>query len=367
MLAVAGGWGVALYGLAWLIMRRRGVPLESYHPRPKGASARNRYLGFNAIALGLLLVTTAFDGAFQPALVWPVALVGAAIAIAFDRGQFDPRTPTDVTDSRNVQLRLAAGLGLLLAGVVAAVALNFSLWQAVRSVVIAGLVVAGAAVLLAPLLSRLGNELLAERRRRIRSEERAEMAAHLHDSVLQTLALIQKRSDDVGVVNLARRQERELRTWLFEDKTGRESLGFRVTLEAAMAEVEDLHEVPIEVVVVGDRPADAETESILGASREAATNAARHSGSPRIDVFAEVRDDRVEVFIRDQGSGFDPDEIDPDRAGIRDSIRARMERHGGEAIIFSRPGAGTEVELSLPLAPSPAATQEVSDVRVERF
>ena len=365
VLAVAGGWGIALYGLAWAIMGRRGVPLERYAPQPKAASARNRHLGFNAVALGLLLLTTVFEGAFQPALVWPVVLVGAAIAIAFDRGQLDPRTLTDVTDSRNVQLRLTAGLGLLLAGVVAAVALNFSIWQALRSVVIAGLVVAGAAVLLAPLLSRLGNELLAERRRRIRSEERAEMAAHLHDSVLQTLALIQKRSDDVGVTNLARRQERELRTWLFEDKTGREALGFRTALEAAMAEVEDLHEVPIEVVIVGDRKLDAEMEPILGASREAATNAARHSESARIDVFAEAREDRVEVFIRDQGAGFDPDAIDDDRAGIRDSIRARMERHGGEAIIFSQPGAGTEVELRLPLtAPT---NQEATDVPVERF
>lgn len=365
VLAVAGGWGVALYALAWLVMRGRGVPIATYVPQPKASSARNRHLGFNAIALGLLLLTTVFDGAFQAALVWPVALVGAAIAIAFDRGQLDPRALTDVTDSRNVQLRLSAGLGLLLAGLVAAVALNFSVWQALRSLVIAALVVAGAAVLLAPLLSRLGNELMAERRRRIRSEERAEMAAHLHDSVLQTLALIQKRSDDVGVTNLARRQERELRTWLFEDKTGREPLGFRSALEAVMAEVEDLHEVPIEVIVVGDRAVDAEIEPILGASREAATNAARHSGATRIDVFAEVGAERVEVFIRDQGIGFDPDAVDEDRAGIRDSIRARMERHGGEAIVFSRPETGTEVELAMPL--TALTNPEASNGHVERF
>ena len=181
------------------------------------------------------------------------------------------------------------------------------------------------------------------------------MAAHLHDSVLQTLALIQKRSDDVGVVNLARRQERELRTWLFEDKTGRESLGFRVTLEAAMAEVEDLHEVPIEVVVVGDRPADAETESILGASREAATNAAKHAGVAKVDVFAERRPGAIEVFVRDAGVGFDPDAIDDDRQGIRASIIERMERYGGRAAIHSEPGQGTEVELIQPLTEPTAA------------
>ncbi|MEM7092181.1 MAG: PspC domain-containing protein [Actinomycetota bacterium] len=359
VLAVAGGWGIALYGLAWLVMRQRGVPIGDYQPRPKAVSSRRRHVGFGALVLGLLLLTTVFQGAFQPALVWPVALVGASIAVAFDRGQIDSRTLTDSSDGRQVQLRLAAGLGLLLAGVVAAVALNFSFWQAMRGVIIAGLVVAGAAVLLSPLLSRLGNELFDERRRRIRSEERADMAAHLHDSVLQTLALIQKRSDDTGVVSLARRQERELRTWLFEGQSHGEALGFRAALAVVMAEVEDLHEVPIEVVVVGDRTAGPDLDPILGASREAATNAARHSASPRIDVFAEVADHRVEVFVRDQGVGFDLDDIDEDRAGIRDSIRARMERHGGEAVIFSRAGGGTEVELVLPLAPQ---AEEAHDV-----
>lgn len=352
ILTVAGGYGALIYGVAWLFMQRRSNSGGAYEPIPKGITSRSRHVGFAALAFGLVLLMTATGSAFQPAIVWPVALIGAAVALAFDQQLLDWHTASELEGGSPISMRLIGGAALLVGGVVAAVLLNFSFWQAVRSVAIAGLISAGLALLFAPVLARTADELLAERRRRIRSEERADMAAHLHDSVLQTLALIQKRSDDVGVVNLARRQERELRSWLFGEKSGRESLGFRAALDAVMAEVEDLHEIPIEVVVVGDRPSDMAMEPILGASREAATNAARHSGSPRIDVFAEVRDDRVEVFVRDQGTGFDPDDVPVDRAGIRDSIRARMERHGGEAVVFSRPGSGTEVELSLPLEPS---------------
>lgn len=349
VLAVAGGWGVIAYAFAWYALHRRTTADadEPYVPIPKASTPRMRHVAFAMVVAGLVLLTSGFGGAFSPALVWPVALVGAAAAVALDRGYVD-RTGGRTTE-RDVQMRLGLGFLLLLAGVIAAFALNFTFWQAVRSIMVAGLVVAGAGLLLAPMLTEMADELFAERRRRIRSEERADMAAHLHDSVLQTLALIQKRSDDVGVVNLARRQERELRSWLFDDASDEQSQGFRSRLERVMAEVEDLHELPIEVVVVGDRPTGVEVDPLLKASREAATNAARHAGAPRIDVFAEVRPDRIEVFVRDQGAGFDPDQVGDDRAGIRDSILRRMERHGGTAHVFSRPGHGTEVELMLPL------------------
>lgn len=312
------------------------------------------------ISLGLVLMTTISSAAFAPEIVWPVALLSGALAIALDRGQLDASQFSDLQSDENLQIRVAIGLALLLAGVVAALALSLSLWQAVRSIIVAGLVVAGAGLVFAPVLARMTNDLFAERRMRIRSEERADMAAHLHDSVLQTLALIQKRSDDVGVVNLARRQERELRMWLFEEKALHERLGFRTELERTMAEVEDLHEVPIEVVVVGDRPSGPQTEAILNAAREAATNAARHSGAPRIDVFAEAGAETIEVFVRDLGCGFDPDVVESDRAGIRDSIVRRMERHKGSAVVVSSPGAGTEVELSVPT--DAVAVPEASDV-----
>jgi signal transduction histidine kinase len=201
-------------------------------------------------------------------------------------------------------------------------------------------------MLVAPWFVRLGRNLATERAARIREQERAEVAAHLHDSVLQTLALIQKRAGDPReVAGLARRQERELRRWLFERPgvSGGESV--RVALERAAAEVEELHGVPMEVVIVGDRPLEARLEALVPAAREAMTNAAKFAGSERVDLYAEVDDERVEVFVRDRGAGFDPDSIPADRRGVRDSIIGRVERHGGHASIRSALGEGTEVEL----------------------
>jgi signal transduction histidine kinase len=203
-------------------------------------------------------------------------------------------------------------------------------------------------ILMAPWVMRLARSLSFERAARIREQERAEVAAHLHDSVLQTLALIQKRSADPReVAGLARRQERELRSWLLA-RPGREARdSVAGALERAAAEVEELHRVPIEVVTVGDGPLDGDLEAMVQAAREAMTNAAKFAGSEHVDLYAEVDRARVEVFVRDRGVGFDPLAIPGDRRGVRDSIIARMERHRGRATIHSRPGEGTEVELVL--------------------
>ncbi|HUB74204.1 MAG TPA: ATP-binding protein [Solirubrobacteraceae bacterium] len=201
-----------------------------------------------------------------------------------------------------------------------------------------------------PWFLRLARSLSFERSARIREQERAELAAHLHDSVLQTLALIQKRAGDPReVAGLARRQERELRSWLLA-RPPRDGADTVVSaLERAAAEVEELHRVPIEVVSVGDGPLDARLEAMVGAAREAMTNAAKFAGSERVDLYAEVAGDRVEVFVRDRGVGFDPRSIPPDRRGVRDSIVGRMERHRGRAEVRSRPGEGSEVELAMEL------------------
>ncbi|HEY6738613.1 MAG TPA: LuxR C-terminal-related transcriptional regulator [Actinopolymorphaceae bacterium] len=168
-----------------------------------------------------------------------------------------------------------------------------------------------------------------ERRERIRSQERADMAAHLHDSVLQTLALIQKQAHDQrAVVRLARAQERDLRQWLYSE-TDDEDTTVKSALRTAAAEVEDTHGITIEVVVVGDAPLSEGLTALVRAAREAMVNAAKHSGAPRIDVYAEVDDGQVEVFVRDRGAGFDPDAVPEDRLGVRRSIHERMERHGG--------------------------------------
>lgn len=185
-----------------------------------------------------------------------------------------------------------------------------------------------------------------ERTERIRAEEHAEVAAHLHDSVLQTLALIER---DTGATpdirGLARHQERELRSWLFPNATP--GGGFRESLVAMCSEIEDLGRVQVEVVVVGNtaEPLD----PIVRAAREATLNASKHANVDLISVYGEVNDEEAFVFIKDRGTGFDPTAVSDSRHGIQQSIVGRMERHAGSAEIISTPGAGTEVRLRLPL------------------
>jgi signal transduction histidine kinase len=206
-------------------------------------------------------------------------------------------------------------------------------------------VVTGLTLILAPWWLRLGRGLTEERAERIRTQERAEVAAHLHDSVLQTLALMQKRADDPReVAALARRQERELRAWL-NGSRGERGATFAAALEATVAELEDAHGVPVEVVAVGDRPLDEAGEALVAAAREAVLNAVKFAPDAPISVYAEVRGDELEVFVRDRGPGFDLDAVPADRRGLRESVVGRMVRHGGRAEIHTRPGEGTEVEL----------------------
>jgi signal transduction histidine kinase len=208
-------------------------------------------------------------------------------------------------------------------------------------------VVVAIGLILAPFLWRLGRSLAAERAERIRSQERSELAAHLHDSVLQTLTLMQKRADDPReVAALARRQERELRDWLAADSRRAGADSFAATLRSAAEAVEDNHRVPIEVVTVGDCKLDARADAVLGAAREALTNAAKHAAEPGpIRVYAEVEPGSIEVFVRDHGPGFDLAAVPADRRGVRESIVGRMERAGGQAEVRAIPGGGTEVAL----------------------
>ena len=206
------------------------------------------------------------------------------------------------------------------------------------------------ALILAPFWWRLGRNLAAERRERIRSQERSEMAAHIHDSVLQTLTLVQRRaSDPKEVAQLARRQERELRGWLFDGAKPSASASLARALTDAAAEVEDAHRVPIEVVTVGDGSMGGGAEAIVAAAREAMVNAAKFAGEAGgVAVYAELGPDRAEVFVRDRGPGFDPAQLPADRRGVSESIIGRMERAGGSARIRSGEG-GTEVELRVSL------------------
>jgi signal transduction histidine kinase len=262
---------------------------------------------------------------------------------------------------------LLATLGVLLAAIFTAGGSGESSNDAAIQVAMFGFIVAGGlaliGVVLVPWLFLLTRTVTRERAARVRAEERAAVASHLHDSVLQVLTLIQKRaSDSAEVVRLARRSERELRGWLYGqaageaagaaapgDQEGEQDLA--AALRAAAAEVEDRHGVSVELVTVGTLPLDERGRAVVGAATEALTNAAKHAGTARVSVFAEVADGEVVVRVRDRGRGFSQAAaVGPSRRGLADSIVGRMGRHGGTATIRTAPGAGTEVELRLPVA-----------------
>jgi signal transduction histidine kinase len=198
-----------------------------------------------------------------------------------------------------------------------------------------------------PWVWRMANDLTEERRSRIRSEERSDISAHLHDSVLQTLALIQRSDDPKRMVTLARAQERELREWLYGRDRLDDADDLRSAIEQMAGRVEQAHDVPVEVVVVGSAPLDDDTRALVLAAGEAMTNAAKHSEAPKVSVYVEAWDREIDAFVSDQGVGFDPDDDANGGRGIIDSIRGRMERHGGSVTITSDSGEGTEVHLHL--------------------
>ncbi len=246
--------------------------------------------------------------------------------------------------------RIVAGVVLLVGAITLFFVRGGDFGLARNALVAAVLAVLGVSLMVGPWLLRLSSDLGEERAERIRSQERADVAAHLHDSVLQTLALIQKTAHDPAQVGrLARAQERDLRAWLFTSETV-DGDTVASGLRRVAAEVEDRLGTPVEVVCVGaDLAVTEELRPVLDAAREAMVNAAEHSGAARVDVYAERLSDEVEVFVRDRGTGFDPDRVADDRHGVRSSIIARMERHGGRAHVRSAPGEGTDVRLQMPI------------------
>ena len=292
---------------------------------------------------------------------WAVVVGAAGVALVWRQadeaqnlrwlstGRMEPWRLIVGDGSRSAWGRLAIGVALIVASVVVLILTGVGVSRATSALPALVLATFGVALLLGPWVLRLAADLTAERAERIRTQERADLAAHLHDSVLQTLALIQKNSaDSVMVARLARSQERDLRSWLYdEQQTASSVVG---ALREAAAAIEDNHGVDVEVVAVGDRPMVQQLAPLVAAAREAITNAAKHAGAPRIDVFAEVGPDQVEVFVRDRGVGFDPEQIAADRHGLTDSIQRRMERHGGACVVRSAPGSGTEITLRMPVA-----------------
>src|SRR3954451_2234950 len=371
VLAVAGGIGVPLYLVLWFVMsRHENRSRDDWHESIREASESAREwrrselrqpLAIGLIIAGSLLLLRNIVPWFNDAAVWPLTLAGFGVAVMWARSDVDERTRLAQAAGRPLQavvggrqgaIRLGIGAVLVFAGIGVFLAANDAL-AAARQVFLAVLVtIAGLGLIFGPWIRRLVHALRDERRERIRSEERAEVAAHLHDSVLQTLALIQRNADRPKELQaLARRQERELRTWLYGDRVA-QSNGHYGTLAAAVdamvAEVEELHGVEVEVVTVGECPVDARVDALLQAAREATVNAAKHAGVDSVSLYVEAEPDRVTAFVRDRGRGFDTGAtVADDRRGIALSIRERMQCNGGAATITSTPGEGTEVQLEV--------------------
>jgi signal transduction histidine kinase len=342
----AGGVGIPLYIIGWAL-----IPAEGPE-RPVVARLLNRRdtwlvaAGMGCLTLAAVLLLRNWGLWFGDKIIWPAVIAAAGGALIWRQSQSAPeRVAQRNLLPREAVNRAGVGAALVIGGALLFLSLNDSLATAREVVLPVAVVLIAVTIILAPWWIRLVRGLAAERSARIRSQERAEVAAHLHDSVLQTLALVQKRADDPReVAALARRQERELRAWLNDTRpAGTETLAG--ALETAAAEVEADHHVPIEVVTVGDGPLDERAAALVAATREALVNASKFAGPEPIALYAEVEDGRAEVFVRDRGPGFDPETASADRRGVRDSIIARMERHGGRATIHSTRGNGTEVEL----------------------
>jgi len=313
---------------------------------------------------GAISIQDWLAGGWSNAFVWPLvlALAGAALLWAATRPRrvrskaservrpipVPEPPPQERREQRLLDLyRGGFGVALVIGAALLFLAQIDALGAARDAAFTAVVAVFALVLILAPFAWRLGRDLTDERSERIRSQERAEMAAHLHDSVLQTLTLVQKRADDPReVASLARRQERELRGWLDGADEAGEG-GFAAAIRAAAEDVEDAHLVRIEVVTVGDRALDPAAAAVVGAAREALTNAAKFAGAEPISVYAEAGSGAVEAYVRDRGPGFDPEDVPADRRGVRESIVGRMQRHGGDATITTVAGTGTEVALRI--------------------
>lgn len=352
VLAFAGGTGVFLYIMLAALM---AAPRPQQEPPGRLHSDPRTIAGVGCLMWAALLFLRSQGFWFGDALVWPVALAGMGAAVLWTRSDapWDRLTrlsgPSAAVFKQVSPMRLAAGGFLVLAGMTAFLAANVDLARAAGVVAIPiGATVAGLALVFGPWLWRLATDLSEERSERIRSEERSAMAAHLHDSVLQSLALIQRADSPTRMATLARVQERELRSWLYGKAADRSTELLSTALDAMAARMEERHEVRVEVVTVGDAQMDERMEALVAAVGEAVNNSGRHSGAPLVSVYVEVEPDSVMAYVRDHGTGFDPEQVPEDRRGISDSIVARVARFDGAAGISSQPDQGTEVVTSIP-------------------
>jgi signal transduction histidine kinase len=370
VLLAVDGLGALLYVAFWAMLRMG----PRVGPRPARGRSALQAVGFIALAGGVVLLQIQVGGfGLDATLVVLGTLVALGAGIMWRQGDPRRRRPAAVGpelpvlddsrpaveteglgDRRWFLLRVVVGGLLVIIGLIGILSLFAPLGSADFSATLTGLLfallaLAGLAVALAPLLWRVFGQLREERVARIREQERAEVAAVVHDQVLHTLALIQRNAaEPTSVVRLARGQERSLRNWLYKP-TGSPTERLAAALEQAAAEIEDTYAVTVETVIVGDAPNDERVSALVAATREALVNSARHAKVGTVSLYAEAEDEKLSVYVRDRGTGFELSTVDDDRHGVRGSIIGRMHRHGGVAEIRTAPGEGTEVELTMPM------------------
>jgi signal transduction histidine kinase/phage shock protein PspC (stress-responsive transcriptional regulator) len=357
LLTLAGGAGVAAYVFLWALTPEGDIDaVPGEDPAETQAPERRRWGavvvgGAVLVVFGAVLLSPVLGGSVRGSVLFPAFAIAVGAIVAWSNLDDAQRTRwlgagASAGPGHYGWLRVALGSGLAVAGILVLVTRGQSITAVWDALLAAIAVLVGALIIAAPWALRLWADLRREQVAAARATERADIAAHLHDSVLQTLALIQRQAGDpAAVTRLARAQERELRSWLYAGPTGSQS-----TLAAAVTEVahdvEDVHGVPIDLVVTGDRPYEPHGAALAQAMREALLNAVRHGGTP-VTAYVEIGPAGVEAFVRDRGDGFDVDAVPTDRLGVRQSILGRMERHGGQARV-RRLEDGTEVELRLP-------------------
>ncbi|HEX3792950.1 MAG TPA: PspC domain-containing protein [Acidimicrobiales bacterium] len=364
LIGIFTGVTVLVYAVMWLLVPVAGEDTSILSRAMTDKRGIRLVISLVPVIVAAQIVVSILHIGFVGLLSLPV-FIAAALSILIWRNAGDTerawmrddlmpmvRSGANGVPGRGLFWRIGAGAVLAAGGVVVLV-LGHTTVSALRPLGGALLVIAAIVVIFGPWWLSLVRDLMSERQARALAEERTQMAAHVHDSVLQTLALIQRSPDDPQhVVRLARAQERELRAWLFEGKAPGSIDDAASTLAEGVAalqrQVEADHGITVQVVVVGDCPLDESIRGLLGAAREATVNAAKWSGAPMVSLFAEVEPDAIMLFVRDRGVGFDPEAVGEEHAGIAQSIRARMARHGGAVVIRSAPGDGAEVELSLP-------------------
>lgn len=351
-----GGFGVVLYAAFWVV-----VPQAAEDPEtPSTHGSRSQLIGFAALGIGMLALAQLIG--FGPGLLWPAAAAVTGAAILWRQADDSQRVRWRSGAVRGTRLitgaprahtllRICLGLLLVTIGLGSFLATHEAVHQARRATLPVLIVVLGLVLVVGPWMLQTFQQLSAERTARIREHERVELAGQVHDSMLQTLTLIQRRADNPDeVLRLVRRSERELRGWLYTAAASQESL--RAAILAVSAEVEDEYPVTVDVVMVGESAVTPAVEALVQAVREAVLNAAKHSGDPKLSVYVEASGEEIAVFVRDRGKGFSLDAVAEDRYGVRESVVARMRRHGGDAEIRTAAGSGTEVRLTLPKVPA---------------